>query len=64
MGKKDNTLRVGDTVKLIPHGVVQMVQYVRRYDNKEAVPLYKIKLPSGRIASFWPEELKKVKSKL
>lgn len=64
MGKKDNTLKVGDTVKLIPHGVVQMVQYVRRYDNKEAVPLYRIKFPSGRIAAFWAEELEKKKLKL
>ena len=63
MGKKDDVLRTGDMVKLIPTGVIISVTYVRKYDNKEAVPLYRIKLPSGRIASFWPEELKKVKSK-
>jgi len=65
MGKKDNTLKVGDNVKVSITGTVRDVRYARTLSgDKVAHPFYFVESQGGRLMSFWAEELEKKKLKL
>lgn len=65
MGKKDNTLRVGDTVNINIMGTIRDIKYARKLSgDKEASPYYLVETQGGRMMSFWAEELEKKKLKL